>query len=415
MQQEVKGAAFDFDPLHLYFMGEKVIDRIGPFMPRAAAEALNVLNLLALAPVVDQLALGDNARLPIGPETVALVANSLVLETQIWNGLGHEGRALAAICCQVWLRSLHSDFEPDFLWKSTTREQAAAMMLQGLKAKATECPLFGLMAVDSIVRMDFAPHPVWQAMNVAPEAVFTTLNELLGPLAANPSMLPYRLRYRPVVRAMLSTDAPILELTSFHCRNGRVAEALAYWHLEWDRTRSRLLRLVLPATVARPFAEWRTELAEKAKDKVLRLEEERVTADMSFVEFGQRLASLAGSIAMGSVSPAELLLDSTKKEFPLYFTPSYPTFSLASIERSRQFVESICARLRELDVDLLAVTFASVGISILHYRSDQNRWQSANGIPEFSQAALGMLAVDAGRSGGEGGDAGWGSPNCPRA
>jgi hypothetical protein len=413
MEQEVKGAAFNFDPLHLYVVGEKVIDRVGPFMPRAAAEALNVLNLLALAPVVNQITLGVIEKLPIGPETVTLLANSLVLEAQIWSGLGHESRALAAICCQVWLRSLHSDFEPDFLWKGTTTEQAAAMTLQGLKAKATECPLFGVMAVDSIVRMDFAPHPVWQAMNVAPEAVFATLNELLGPLAANPSTLPYRLRYRPVVRAMLSTDAPILELTSFHCRNGRVAEALADWHLEWDRTRCRLLRLELPATVARPFAEWRGEIAERAKEKVLQLEEERVTADMSFEEFGQRLASVAGSNAVGVQLGAELLLDSTKEDFSLYFTPSYPTFSLASIENSRQFVESICTRLRELDVDLLVVTFASVGISILHYRSDRNRWQAANGIPEFSQAALGMLAVDAGRSGGEGADAGWGSPEMP--
>jgi hypothetical protein len=412
MQQEVKGAAFDFDPLHLYVMLDNVIDRVGPFMPRAAAEALNVLNLLTLAPVVNHVTAG-NAGVPIGSETVTLVAKSLALESQIWTSLDHGGRALAAVCCHVWLRSFYSDFEPDFLWTGTTTEEAAGLGLQGLKAQATECPLFGVMAVDSIGRMEFAAHRIWQAMDVTPETAFATLNELLGPLAANPSALPHRLRYRPVVRAMLSTNAPILELTSFHCRNNRVPEALAAWHLEWDRTRSRLLRLELPASVARPFAEWRTELAERAKEKVLHLEEERVTAEMSFEEFGHRIASMAGSISLGAQSTSEMLLDITKKDFPLYFVPSYPTSSLASIDRSRQFVESICARLHELDVDLLVVTFASVGISILHYRSDQNRWQSANGIPEFSQAALGALAVDAGRSGGEGSDAGWGSPELP--
>ncbi len=415
MQQEVKGAAFDFDPLHLYFMGEKVIDRVGPFMPRAAAETLNVLNLLVLAPVVTQVTTGRTGQLPIGGDTVGLLANSLALEARIWNGLGHEGRALAAICCQVWLRSLHADFEPDSLWKGTSAEQAAAMSLQGLKAKATECPLFGVMALDSIVRMDFASHPVWQAMNVSPEAVFATINELLGPLAANPSALPHRLRYRAVVRAMLSSYAPILELTSFHCRNGRMAEALADWHLEWDRTRSRLVRLPhLPPTVARPFGEWRTELAERAIEKVLKLEDERINAEISCEEFGQRLAAVVGTEAVAPQLPHELMLDSTKEELPLYFAVSRPTLAGASLENSRQFVQSICARLRELDTDLLVITFANGGISVLHYRSDRNRWQAANGIPEFSQAALGLLTVYAGRSGGEDDDAGWGSPGLPQ-
>ena len=414
MQQEVKGAAFDFDPLHVYFMGEKVIDRVGPFMPRTAAEALNVLNLLVLEPVLTHVTTGRTGKLPIGGDTIGLLANSLALEARIWNGLGHEGRALAAICCQVWLRSLHAGFEPDHLWKGTSSEQAAAMGLLGLKAKATECPLFGVIVLDSIVRMDFASHPVWQAMNVSPEAVFATLNELLGPLAANPSVLPHRLRYRPVVRAILSAYAPILALTSFHCRNGRVAEALADWHLEWDRTRSRLVRLPdLPPTVARPFGAWRAQLAERAKEKVLKLEDQRITAEISVEEFDERLAAVSGT-DVATIVPEQLMLDSTKEEFPLYFALSHPTLAGASFENSRQFVQSICARLRELDTDLLVITFANQGISVLHYRSDRNRWQAANGIPEFSQAALGLLTVYAGRSGGEGDDAGWGSPGLPQ-
>jgi len=414
MQQEVKGAAFDFDPLHLYFMGEKVIDRVGPFMPRVAAEALNVLNLLVLAPVVNQVTMGSTDNLPTDGDTVGLLANSLTLESQIWSGLGHEGRALAATCCYIWLASLHANFAPDHMLKGTTPEQAATSTVGDLKAKAMECPLYGVMMLDSIVRMDFASHPVWQAMNVSPEAVFATLNELLGPLAANPSALPYRIRYRSVVRAMLSTYAPILQLTSFQCRNGRAAEALAAWHLEWDRTRSRLVRLPdLPPSVARPFGEWRAELAERAKEKVHKLEDERITADVSFEEFGERLAAVMGSEAVGTQLPQELLLDSTKEQFPLYFALSRPTMAGVSIDSSRQFVESICARLRALDTDLLVVTFASQGISVLHYRSDQNQWQAANGIPEFSQAALGFITVYAGRSGGEGDDAGWGSPGLP--